>query len=99
MLKALLNDLKQNISIKTVSTKFHNTLAEMVVTMAYKIGEPQIALSGGCFQNRYLTERAVHRLQAEGFRPYWHHQIPPNDGGISVGQIIGAQRTIKRKAN
>jgi len=97
MLMAILDDLKQNAPTETISIKFHNTLAEMIVTMADKIGEPQIALTGGCFQNRYLTERAVHRLRAEGFIPYWHHQIPPNDGGISVGQIIGARRTLKRK--
>jgi hydrogenase maturation protein HypF len=65
--------------------------------MAHQAGERQIALTGGCFQNRYLTERAVHRLRAEGFEPYWHHQIPPNDGGIAAGQIVGALRTLKRK--
>ncbi len=48
---------------------------------------------GGCFQNRYLTERTVRRLQAEGFRPYWHQRVPPNDGGIALGQVIAALRT------
>ena len=98
MLKVLLEDLKQNMPPGTVSVKFHNTVVEMIVAMAHQAGEPQIALTGGCFQNRYLTERAVHRLRAEGFEPYWHHQIPPNDGGIAAGQIVGARRTIKRKA-
>ena len=44
-------------------------------------------LSGGCFQNRYLTEYTVKRLKEESFHPYWHQRIPPNDGGIAVGQI------------
>jgi hydrogenase maturation protein HypF len=98
MLKALLEDLKQNVPCNTVSVKFHNTLVEMIVAVAHQVGEKQIALTGGCFQNRYLTERAVYRLCAEGFEPCWHHQIPPNDGGIAVGQIVGARRTLKRKA-
>jgi len=98
MLRALLEDLKQNVPRSTVSVKFHNTMVEMIVAMAYQVGEKQIALTGGCFQNRCLTERAVYRLRAEGFEPYWHYQIPPNDGGISVGQIIGAQRALKMKA-
>jgi hydrogenase maturation protein HypF len=98
MLKALLEDLKRNVPCNLISAKFHNTVVEMIVAMAHRVGEKQIALTGGCFQNRYLTERAVHRLRAEGFNPYWHHQIPPNDGGIAAGQIVGAFRTLKRKA-
>jgi hydrogenase maturation protein HypF len=98
MLKALLEDLNQNVPCNTVSVKFHNTVVEMIVAVAHQTGEKQIALTGGCFQNRYLTERAVYRLRAEGFEPCWHHQIPPNDGGISVGQIVGARRALKRKA-
>jgi hydrogenase maturation protein HypF len=49
-------------------------------------------LTGGCFQNRYLTERAVRRLRKDNFRPYWHQRIPPNDGGIALGQIVAATR-------
>ena len=98
MLKAILEDLKRYVPSDTISIKFHNTVVEMIVTMAHQVGEPQIALTGGCFQNCYLTERTVHRLRAEGFKPYWHHQIPPNDGGISVGQIIGARHTLKGRA-
>ena len=97
MLEILLEDIKQNVPCSTVSIKFHNTVVEMIVAMSHQTGEQQIALTGGCFQNRYLTERAVHRLRAEGFIPYWHHQIPPNDGGIAVGQIVGARRALKRK--
>ena len=51
-----------------------------------------MVLSGGCFQNRYLTERAVARLREAGFRPYWHQRIPPNDGGIALGQLVAASR-------
>jgi hydrogenase maturation protein HypF len=60
--------------------------------VARRIGEQRVVLTGGCFQNKYLTERAVKRLRSEDFRPYWHRQIPPNDGGIAVGQIVAAAR-------
>ncbi len=56
----------------------------------------RVALSGGCFQNRCLVERAVNRLREEGFRPYWHQRIPPNDGGVSLGQVVAAARGIGR---
>ncbi len=62
----------------------------MIVSVARLAGQERIILTGGCFQNRYLTERAVERLRAEGFRPYWHQRIPPNDGGIALGQIVAA---------
>jgi hydrogenase maturation protein HypF len=62
--------------------------------VANRIGERRVALSGGCFQNRYLTERAVTRLRAEGFQPYWHQRVPPNDGGIALGQIVATRRAL-----
>jgi hydrogenase maturation protein HypF len=49
-----------------------------------------VVLSGGCFQNRVLVERTVARLEARGFRPYWHQRFPPNDGGIALGQAYAA---------
>jgi hydrogenase maturation protein HypF len=73
-----------------ISAKFHNTLAEIIVAVATQVGQPRLALSGGCFQNRYLTERTAARLEQEGFRPYWHQRIPPNDGGLALGQIVAA---------
>jgi hydrogenase maturation protein HypF len=90
MVRGILANLKREVPIGTISAKFHNTLAEMIVAVARRAGVPQVALSGGCFQNRYLTEKAADRLAQEGFRPYWHQRIPPNDGGIAFGQIIAA---------
>jgi predicted NodU family carbamoyl transferase len=60
----------------------------MIVETAARVGEKRVVLSGGCFQNRYLSERVIARLEAEGFRPYWHQRVPPNDGGIALGQIF-----------
>ncbi|MBA2586901.1 MAG: carbamoyltransferase HypF, partial [Chthoniobacterales bacterium] len=86
----IMEDLRADETRGTISAKFHNTLAEMIVAVARKLDLPSVALSGGCFQNRSLTERTIERLSAEGFRPYWHQRIPPNDGGISLGQIFAA---------
>jgi hydrogenase maturation protein HypF len=93
----LLDDILENRSLKLIASKFHNTLVESIVTVAKRVGEERVVLSGGCFQNKCLTERTVHRLRQEGFRPYWHQRIPPNDGGLALGQIFAASWIEKRK--
>jgi len=90
IIKSILADVKRHLPVGLISAKFHNTLAEVIVAVAQRVGQPQVALSGGCFQNRYLTEKTAARLEQEGFRPYWHQRIPPNDGGIALGQIVAA---------
>jgi len=92
MIRAIVNDAGIGVTSGVVSAKFHNTLVEMMLAAAKAAGEEKVVLSGGCFQNRYLTERAVMRLGVEGFRPYWHQRVPPNDGRISLGQVVAAAR-------
>jgi len=92
MIEAILADVQRGVKVGIISAKFHNALAEGIVAVAKHAGQNRVVLSGGCFQNRYLTERAVRRLQAEGFRPYWHQRVPPNDGGIALGQVVAALR-------
>ncbi len=100
MVTALLKDIERGAGAPVVAAKFHNGLAEAAVEVARRSGEKRIVLSGGCFQNRYLTERVVRRLGEEGFRPYWHQRVPPNDGGIALGQIaVAAERMLKEQAN
>jgi hydrogenase maturation protein HypF len=92
MVQEILTDVERNIPIGIISAKFHNALMEGIVAVAKRAGQDRVVLSGGCFQNRYLTEHVVRRLQAEGFRPYWHQRVPPNDGGIALGQVVAALR-------
>jgi hydrogenase maturation protein HypF len=92
MVEAILADVKNGIPVGIISAKFHNALMEGIVAVAKRAGQERVVLTGGCFQNRYLTERVVRRLQAEGFRPYWHQRVPPNDGGIALGQVVAALR-------
>ena len=94
-IRELLDDVTGGEGVDLISAKFHNGLVEAAVDVAKKIGESKIVLSGGCFQNRYLTERIVERLREENFRPYWHQRIPPNDGGISAGQCVAAGQSAK----
>jgi hydrogenase maturation protein HypF len=71
-------------------------MVESIIAVARRRNQDVVALSGGCFQNRYLTERAVKRLREEGFSPCWHQRIPPNDGGIALGQaVIAGQRLFR----
>jgi hydrogenase maturation protein HypF len=92
MIRCIIDDRRSGVSSGTIAAKFHNTLADIIVDIAQRVGQRKVVLTGGCFQNRYLTERAVRRLSEAGFRPYWHQRVPPNDGGIALGQIIAASR-------
>ena len=62
-----------------------------------KSGLQRVVLSGGCFQNHYLTERTVTRLREENFVPYWHQRVPANDGGIALGQVFAARNRLELK--
>jgi hydrogenase maturation protein HypF len=88
--EAIVADLRRGIDPAVISARFHNGLVAAMVQVAQRIGEAKVALSGGCFQNRLLTERAAHRLRAAGFEVLLHRQVPPNDGGLSLGQIAVA---------
>ena len=95
-------DLRRGESKAIIARKFHNTLAEMMSLAASSVfdeaaSERRIVLTGGCFQNRLLTELAIHRLAAAGYRVYWHQRIPPNDGGIALGQIVAAARALRER--
>jgi len=86
MIIALLTDLTH---LKTcfIAKKFHNTLAEIVLAIALRSQQKIIILSGGCFQNAILTETCINKLETGGFSVYTHEKIPPNDGGLALGQL------------
>jgi hydrogenase maturation protein HypF len=99
MLDALLQDLRAGVDVAVISARFHNGLIEAIVATAKLIGEAKVALSGGCFQNRLLTEGATRRLRQAGFEVLLHRQVPPNDGGISLGQIAVAAAKMRKKSS
>ena len=95
LFRELLQDLN-SLKAAEISAKFHNTLSDIIVDVSKQFGRENVVLSGGCFQNVYLTERTIERLIDEGFQPYWHQKVPPNDGGISAGQLFYALNNIKK---
>ncbi|MCT7969295.1 carbamoyltransferase HypF [Laspinema sp. D1] len=94
---AILRDVGDRLPIGIISAKFHNTLVDSILAVAQWVGEERIVLTGGCFQNAYLTEQVIRRLKLKGFRPYWHQRIPPNDGGIALGQVVAAYRNLNQE--
>ncbi|MGB7414158.1 MAG: carbamoyltransferase HypF, partial [Thermosynechococcaceae cyanobacterium] len=93
MLTAILEDIAIGEEVSLISSKFHNTLVEFIVNVSHQVGESNVVLTGGCFQNRYLCKRTIERLRKENFQPYWHQQIPSNDGGIALGQVMAVKRS------
>src|SRR5262249_32722035 len=82
-----------------VAARFHATLAAMIVDAARRARLPTVALSGGCFQNRRLTETARRWLGRDGFEVLIHRRVPPNDGGVALGQAaVAAHRHARRQA-
>jgi len=98
VVRAILDDVRTHVGRGTIAARFHNTLAEVIVAVAEHIDQPRVILTGGCFQNRHLTERTVTRLRQQGFRPYWHQRVPPNDGGLALGQVAAYLRGLRATA-
>ena len=90
----ILADLRGGLSAGEIAARFHNGLARLIVRMARILGEERVVLTGGCFQNARLLHKSVEGLRDEGFRPCWHQRIPPNDGGIALGQVVAAARSF-----
>ncbi|MFQ5996114.1 MAG: carbamoyltransferase HypF [Dehalococcoidales bacterium] len=89
---AIISDVKRGVSKAEISLRFHNTVAEMVACLcrcqAKKTGISKVALSGGVFQNRVLLRLTLAALDRVGLVPVIHSQVPPNDGGVSLGQAV-----------
>ena len=88
----LVEDVGRGVDPGAIARRFHNTLVEWIVAVAKETGLERVVLSGGVFQNSYLAERTVDRLTSEGHRAYTHQRVPPNDGGIALGQAVIAGR-------
>ncbi len=94
LIEAVLADVRRGTPIGTISARFHNGLVHAMIEVARRVGQPRVALTGGCFQNRILTERAAAALARAGFEVLLHRHVPPNDGGISLGQVAVAASVV-----
>ncbi|GIW54182.1 MAG: hypothetical protein KatS3mg082_0586 [Nitrospiraceae bacterium] len=90
MVRAIQDDLQADIAPGVIALRFHLALADTVRRVAQTVGIPRVVLSGGCFQNGLLVELARERLAGAGFEVFTHREIPPNDGGLSLGQAVVA---------
>lgn len=95
-LEAALGELQRGTAVGTVSEALHNGLAAAIVEVAIRIGQGRVILTGGCFQNTRLTEATVAALRDAGCEPVWHQRVPPNDGGLALGQAVWAAWTEQR---
>lgn len=88
LLVALLDDLERGTEPAVIAARCHAGLAAGIVEVAVGVEAPVVALSGGCFQNRLLSELATTGLTTAGCRVLLHRQVPPHDGGVSLGQAV-----------
>ena len=103
LVKAIVTDIINKIPAANISAKFHNSLVGMIVSVCSSIrkskGLSRVVLSGGVFQNAFLLTRVVPRLEMSGFQVYVPTKVPPNDGGISLGQAMIAHAMVAEEKN
>ena len=89
---ALMSDVGKKTPVPVISLKFHRTMAEITAAVCRLIskdtGIKRVALSGGVFQNRLLLRLTLAALKRDGFEVISHRLVPPNDGGVSLGQAV-----------
>ncbi len=94
-LEAAIADFRKGASPGAISAAVHAGLVEAMAAVAERAGIARVVLTGGCFQNVRLTEAAIAALGSAGFDVFWHERVPPNDGGLAVGQAVWASWMAK----
>ncbi|MGH4123260.1 MAG: carbamoyltransferase HypF [Clostridium sp.] len=98
MIIEALNDKKKGVSGRIIASKFQNTIVNLTVSVCLRIREEvginEVVLSGGVFQNSFLLEKICCNLKRNNFGVYTHKDLPSNDGGVAIGQIIIANAII-----
>ncbi len=100
ILSGVVRDLLSGREQGEISSRFHRTMAEIVVAGCERIrqegGANAVALSGGTFQNLLLVEQVLEFLEGKGFTVYRHRRVPTNDGGLALGQAVLANSSVQR---
>jgi hydrogenase maturation protein HypF len=98
MIELIADDLSRGIERSRIAHRFHRSLAELIGQVAEQVGVQQVVLTGGCFQNVLLADLATERLESAGFVALTHREVPPNDGGLALGQaVIAATQLGERR--
>ncbi len=97
LIRAVAQDVSHSIDATKIARRFHSTIVEIIATVCARlrrdVGLDAVVLSGGVFMNALLTAEVLTRLKVDGFRVYRHRLAPPNDGGLSLGQLAVAAAT------
>ena len=100
-IERIVRDVVDGAARGVVSARFHLTMARVIAECCRRIrasdGVSLVCLSGGTFQNLRLLGHAVTNLRAEGFDVFIHHRVPPNDGGLALGQAVIASRRLEAR--
>jgi hydrogenase maturation protein HypF len=95
LIRSIVKDIHAGVHPALISARFHNSIAHMIYEVCLCLrGELKInlvAMSGGVFQNITLLEKSLQLLEQAGFEVYIHKLVPPNDGGLALGQAVIAQ--------
>jgi hydrogenase maturation protein HypF len=98
VIRAVVDDLLSGVALARIAARFHATLAEVIAGACARIRArtdlDRVALSGGVFQNGRLLQTAVGRLEETGFEVFTHRHVPPNDGGLALGQAAVAAARV-----
>ncbi|MEO7196496.1 MAG: carbamoyltransferase HypF, partial [Pseudonocardiaceae bacterium] len=98
LVRAVVADQRAGVALEVISTRFHHGVADAIVRVCLMLRETTgvsvAALSGGVFQNVLLLERTVAGLEHSGFQVLTHSRVPPNDGGIALGQVAIAAASL-----
>jgi hydrogenase maturation protein HypF len=92
LVRQIVADVRAGVPRAQIAARFHASLVAIIVAVARRSADRKVLLTGGCFQNRRLSELAIAALRDAGFEPYWHGRVPPNDGGIALGQVFATAR-------
>jgi hydrogenase maturation protein HypF len=97
-LHEIVSDVRSGESPGSISARFHRGIADAAAAACVAARDSnnveEVCLSGGVFQNVTLLGLTVSRLEAEGFGVYWHRKVPPNDGGLALGQAVVAAAQV-----
>ena len=97
MILHILHDMCNSVSASVIASRFHSTLVQMIAAVAEIVDETHVVLTGGCFQNRYLAEQSINALRSAGRVAHINGIIPPNDGGIALGQLAALSHNSFRE--
>lgn len=93
----LLQNLMSQVPVTDIAARFHGGLVKLALRLCKKWKQERLLVTGGCFQNRYLLERLIKAGEQAGVEVLWPQQLPPNDGGLSAGQLyLLSQHSIAR---